>query len=416
MEYIREPERRVPVAADTDILVCGGGIAGVMAAVCAAREGAKVMLIERYGFFGGMATGSLVITTPPLNNGINNEIRERLEARMAYVPTKDPEDSPATAWLVGYDPEILKYELMRMLLEQGVRVLMHTYITRSLVDGPRVTGVVIENKAGRQAVTARMVVDATGDGDVCASADASFEMAETPLPMTMMFNMVDVDTEKAIGQLGHWGNLRRVFEDAIKTGRLEYELGLHPKGYAPGLYAATLCYPGELNVWSGSLYGTNGLNPVELTEAEFTTREHVMKMVDFLRSNVAGFEKSRIECTSTQVGVRETRRILGGICPTMEEVKTIVFEDTVAKPYSHMAMRVPYRSLVPKSLDNVLVAGRCISASQDAMVQLRLIPPCFVTGQAAGTAAALALAGGVAPRELDVKILQDSLASQGMAF
>jgi hypothetical protein len=171
-----------------------------------------------------------------------------------------------------------------------------------------------------------------------------------------------------------------------------------------------------LNVWSGSLYGTNGLNPVELTEAEFTTREHVVKMVDFLRSNVAGFEKSRIEYTSTQVGVRETRRILGDMCPTMEEVKTIVFEDTVAKPYSHMAMRVPYRSLVPKSLDNVLVAGRCISASQDAMVQLRLIPPCFVTGQAAGTAAALALARGVAPRELDVKTLQDSLASQGMAF
>jgi hypothetical protein len=416
MDYVREPERRIPVVADADVLVCGGGIAGVAAAVCAAREGAHVMLIERYGFFGGLATGSLVITTPPLNNGINNEIRARLENRETYVPTKDPGDDPATESLIGYDPEILKYELMRMLREARVRVLLHTYIARSLYDGRLLTGVVIENKAGRQCVKAKMFVDATGDGDVAASANAPFEMAETPLPMTMMFNMVDVDTDRAIGQLGHWGNLRRVFEEAIKSGRLEYELGLYSKGYAPGVYAATLCYPGELNVWSGSLYGKNGLNPDELTEAEFITREHVMRMADFLRANVAGFEKSRIEYTSTQVGVRETRRVLGDICPTLEQVKTIVFDDTVAKPYSHMGMRVPYRSLVPIGLDNLLVAGRCISASQDAMVQLRLIPPCFVTGQAAGTAAALALSQRRAPRDLDIGLLRKRLSDQGMSF
>lgn len=416
MDYVLEPERQIPVVAEADVLVCGGGIAGVAAAVCAAREGANVMLIERYGFLGGLATGSLVITTPPLNNGINNEIRARLERRETYVPTRDPGDDPATESLVGYDPEILKYELMRMLRETRVHVLLHTYIVRSLVAGHLVTGVVIENKAGRQCVRAKMIVDATGDGDVAASANAPFEMADTPLPMTMMFNMVDVDTDRAIRKLGHWGNLRRVFEDAIKSGKLKYELGLYSKGYAPGVYAATLCYPGELNVWSGSLYGKNGLNPDELTEAEFITREHVMRMADFLRANVAGFEKSRIEYTSTQVGVRETRRVLGDICPTLEEVKTIVFDDTVAKPYSHMEMRVPYRSLVPKGLDNLVVAGRCISASQDAMVQLRLIPPCFVTGQAAGTAAALALLHRVAPRKLDVAMLRKRLVAQAMAF
>ena len=416
MDYVAEPECRIPVVADADVLVCGGGIAGVAAAVCAAREGANVMLIERYGFFGGLATGSLVITTPPLNNGINNEIRARLEKRKTYVPTKDPESSPVTEWLIGYDPEILKYELMRMLREEKVRVLLHTYIAKSMVDGRLVTGVMIENKAGRQCVRAKMIVDATGDGDVAASANAPFEMAEAPLPMTMMFNMVDVDTDRAIQQLKNWGNLRRVLEVAIKEGKLEYELGLYSKGYAPGVYAATLCYPGELNVWSGSLYGKNGLNPDDLTEAEFITREHVMRMVDFLKANVAGFENSRIEYTSTQVGVRETRRILGEVCPTLEEVKSVVFDDTVAKPYSHMEMRVPYRSLVPKGLDNLVVAGRCISASQDAMVQLRLIPPCFATGQAAGTAAALALSHRVAPRDLDIRVLQKHLAAQGMSF
>jgi len=351
VDWITETERKIPVVADVDVLVCGGGVAGVAAAVCAARNGASAMLVERYGFLGGMATAGLVITTPPLTNGINVEISNKLVERDVYRRCLHPGEDPAQSDLTAFDPEILKYCLQAMLLDERVRLLLHTYIAQTIVEDSTVKGVVIENKAGRQAILARMVIDATGDGDVAAFANAPYEMAETPLPLTLMFNMVDVDIKKALGQIRHWGNFRR---------------------------------------------------------------EHVMRLVGFLRKGVRGFEASRIEYTATQVGIRETRRILGAISPSLNEVKNNKFHDTVAKPYADTEMRVPYRSLVPQRLENLLVAGRCISAQQDAMVPLRLIPVCLVTGQAAGTAAALAVKDNVAPRQLDVPLLQRTLINQGM--
>jgi len=414
MRWITEAERKVPVVDEVDILVCGGGVAGVATAIAAARNGAKVLLIERYGFLGGLATGGLVITTPPLNNGINSEIRKRLEDARTYLECQNVGDDPANQGLVAVDPEVLKYELVKMLLEQEVKLLLHTYVVQSIVEDNTIRGVIVENKAGRGAILARMVVDATGDGDVSAWAKAPYEMAETPLPVTLMFNMVDVDTKRALEQIGNWGKLRKLVEEAVKKGELSFELELYSKENAPGLYAANLCYPGEINVWSGSMFGVNALNPKDLTKAEITTREHAMRLASFLKKKLSGFEKSRIEYTATQIGVRETRRVLGAISPSLDEVMIEKFDDTVAKPYLHREMRVPYRSLVPQKVENLVVAGRCISAKQDAMVQLRLIPACFVTGQAAGTAAALALREGVTPRQLDVSLLQQTVSSQGM--
>ena len=372
------------------------------------------MLIERYGFLGGLATGGLVITTPPLNNGINAEIRKRLENVRTYLECQNVGDDPATQGLIAVDPEILKYELVKMLMEQGVKLLLHTYIVQSIVEDNTIKGIIVENKAGRSAIFARVVVDATGDGDVSASAKAPYEMAETPLPVTLMLNMADVDTKKAIDQIGNWGKLRKLVEEAVKKGELSFELGLYSKGHAPGVYAANLCYPGEINVWSGSMFGVNALNPEDLTKAEITTREHAMRLASFLKKKLSGFEKSRIEYTANQVGIRETRRVTGAISPSLDEVMTEKFSDTVAKPYTHKEMRVPYRSLVPQKVENLLVAGRCISAKQDAMVQLRLIPVCLVTGQAAGIAAALALKGSVTPRQLNISLLQTTITSQGM--
>jgi len=414
VDWITETERRIPVVADVDVLVCGGGVAGVAAAVCAARNGASTMLVERYGFLGGMATAGLVITTPPLTNGINVEISNKLVERNVYRRCLNPGEDPAQANLTAFDPEILKYCLQTMLLEERVRLLLHTYIAQAVVEDGAVKGVVIESKAGRQAILARMVIDATGDGDVAWFANAPYEMAETPLPLTLMFNMVDVDIKKALGQIRHWGNFREVVGEAVKKGELSYDLELQPAKWAPGVYAANLCYPDEINVWTGNLYGKSALDPDDLTEAETISREHAMRLVGFLRKAVRGFESSRIEYTATQVGIRETRRILGAISPSLDEVKNNRFHDTVAKPYADTEMRVPYRSLVPQRVENLLVAGRCISAQQDAMVPLRLIPVCLVTGQAAGTAAALAVKENVAPRQLDVALLQRTLASQGM--
>ncbi|MBS1116209.1 MAG: hypothetical protein H6Q87_593, partial [candidate division NC10 bacterium] len=163
MSFIVEPERKIPVAADADVLVCGGGFAGVAAAVCAARNGARVLMVERYGFLGGLVTGGLVITTPPLDNGINREIADRLRQKRVYAPLQKPGAEMIALKMHAVDPEVVKHELIQMLREAGVELLLHTLIVGSVVEQGALKGVLIENKAGRQAILATMTVDATGD-------------------------------------------------------------------------------------------------------------------------------------------------------------------------------------------------------------------------------------------------------------
>lgn len=412
MDYITETERKIPVVADVDILVCGGGFAGVAASVCAAKNGAKVLLLEKYGFLGGLVTAALVITTPPLDNGINNEIGERLREKGVYVPCRHSGEEVEWVGLHAVDPEIVKYELIHMVQEQGVDVLLHTYVVGAILEDSVVKGVIMENKAGRQAVRAEMVVDTTGDADVAAFANAPFRLVKKP--MTMMFNMVGVDVDSVLAKLGNWGNLKKVVKEAINNGKLPFELGIYPEFGAPGVHAEKLVYHDEINVWSGMLGGMDGLNPKDLTNAEFITREHSMRLATFLKKNFPGFEKSRIECTATQVGVRATRQIIGEASPSMGEVKTRKFVDTVAKPYAGREIRLPYGSILPQNVENLLVAGRCMSAEEEAMGILRLIPVCSATGQAAGTAAALAFENEVSPRKLDISLLQRTLMQQDM--
>jgi hypothetical protein len=416
MKQITEAARRTEVIAEVDVLVCGGGSAGVAAAVSAARCGASVLLLERYGYLGGLATGGLVITTPPLDNGINVEIREELQRAGAYLKGKDLGDDPAVDGLIAVDPELLKQHMMRMLLDAGVDVLLHTYIVQTLMDGRAVAGVIVENKGGRSAVLAKVVVDVTGDGDVAASAGAAFVMEERPLPVTLMANLGGVDRDRAIEHLGNWGALRRLVEEATASGDLDFELEIHSKYFAPGVFAADLCHAGEVNLWPGSMFGVNGLDPRQLTEAEIVTRSHALRLAGFLIRKVPGFERAWLEHTADQIGVRETRRIVGGCSPSLREALSGNCADVVAKPYSRRRMRIPYGALVPAEVDGLLVAGRCMSAEQDAMVQLRLIPVCLATGQAAGTAAALAVAGNAAPRAVDIGALQSALADQGVVL
>ena len=409
MEWISEPERKIPVIDNVDLLVCGGGFAGVAAAISAAKNGVKVMLLEKYGFLGGLVTAALVITTPPLNNGLNIEICRRLKEKSVYARC---ENSGEEIELNALDPEVVKYELFHMLQEQGVDFLLHTYIVGSITEGNLIKGVIVENKAGRQAILAQIVVDATGDADVAAFAGAPFRLVRKP--MTMMFNMVGVDVKRALEKLRTWGRIREVVKEAIEKGELSFDLGVFRNFGAPGVSLEKLVYEDELNVWSGNLLDMDGTNPKDLTRAEVITREHAMKLAIFLKSRVSGFEKSRIEYTATQVGVRATRQILGEAVPSMEEVKKKKFVDTVVKPYANAEMRLPYGSILPQRVENLLVAGRCISAEEEAMGQLRLIPVCSATGEAAGTAAALAIHNEISPRRIDVSILQKTLEKQGL--
>ena len=412
MAWIVEPERKIPVTSEVDVLVCGGGVAGVAAAVCASRLGARVLLLERYGFLGGLVTGGLVITTPPLDNGINREIAERLRKQQAYAPLQKPGAEMIALKMHAIDPEVVKHELVELIRHTRVELLLHALIVGSIVEEGAVKGVLIENKAGRQAILAKTVVDCTGDADVAAFARAPFRVVKKPI--TMMFNMAGVDVDKVLSRVGNWSNLKQFVTEAVARGELRFELGTTLEWGTPGVHAECLIHPGEINVWSGNLRGMDVLDPKQLTTAELITRDHVMRLVAYLRAYVPGFEGSWIELTSPILGVRATRQILGGISPNMQEVRNTKFADTVAKPYAEDTIRLPYGTLLPQGVDNLLVAGRCISAEEEAMGQLRLIPVCSATGQAAGTAAALAAREDVTPGKLDISQVQTQLAKQGV--
>ncbi|HSR10271.1 MAG TPA: FAD-dependent oxidoreductase, partial [Thermodesulfobacteriota bacterium] len=321
-------------------------------------------------------------------------------------------EEPGWQEMNAIDPEILKHEFVQMIKESGVDFLFHTYIAGTILDGQRIRGIVTESKSGRQAILARMIVDATGDADVAAFAGAPFRLLKKP--MTMMFNMTGVDVPRVLDKLGSWGNLRAAVKEAIDKGVLPFDLGIQREFGAPGVHAANLVHEGEINVWSGNLMDMDGTDPRDLTKAEVITREHALRMAGFLKKNVPGFEKSRIEMTSTQVGVRATRQIVGTACPSAREVDEKIFPDTVVKPYARRKMRLPLGSLLPQGIDNLLVAGRCLSAEEEILGQLRLIPVCSATGQAAGVTAALALKQGEAPAVLDPAEIQAALRDQAM--
>ncbi len=414
MKTLHEPARDIPVVAETDVLVCGGGVAGVAAACWASRLGARVAVLERYGFFGGLVTQSLVITTPPLNNGFGAEVAARLEADGNYGLVANQSTDYAALRFHAIEPEMLKYELGRMLLEADVRCLLHTYVVGSVVEDGVLRAVITESKAGRQAIFASVFVDATGDADVCAASGAAWAVPSVPPPTTLMFNMVGVDTERVIAEIGNWSNLRSVVKRARDEGELEFDLGLTLDRGAPGVFAQDLVHPGELNVWSGNLQGVDGLDPADHTRAEFICREHAMRLARFLIGRVPGFEQARVEYTATLTGVRGTRVAQGTLAPTMDEMTATVYPDTVCKPYLHTPLRVPYRSLLPHGVEGLLVAGRCLSADPDGIGMLRLIPPCFATGHSAGVAAGLAVRRGCAPRALDIAELQEETSRSGM--
>jgi len=412
MKFITEPERKTPVLSEVDLLVCGGGVAGVSAAYSAAQNGAKVLLLEKYPFLGGLATGALVITTPPLTNGINIEICKRLTEKSVYKKCRHSGEVTEAEELHAMDPEILKYELIRMLRDQKVELLLHTYVVDTILEGNRISGVIIETKSGRQAVLAKMVVDTTGDADIAVFSGAPFISVKKP--MTMMFNIIGADVKKILNKIGNWSNLKTYVQEAKERDGFEFDLGIYPEYGAPGIHAEELVYDGELNIWSGMLNGMDGADPRDLTQAELITREHVMRLTAFFKDNIPGFENARIEYTATQVGVRASRQIVGKATPTNEEVRETIFKDTVVKPYARRTIRLPYGSLLPRKIENLLVAGRCISADEAAMGQLRLIPVCTATGQTAGAAAAFSIQQGVLPENLDVGFLQEKLAEQGM--
>jgi len=383
--YIVEPERKIPVAAETDVLIAGGGTAGLPAALAAARAGADVLLVEKFGYIGGQASGGLTITIPDDRQGtVTREMEERLKkvGGVGYMNRGHMNDN--LVWC----PELFKWMSVVMLEEAQVRMLLYTSCVGTLMEDGAIKGVIVENKGGRQAIRAKIVVDCTGDADIaflsgaeCKKGDANGAM----LPPTMMAMIAGVDESKTSG------------------GRIELQ------GFPN---AITQLYPGYINVWLKRIEGIDCTDPWELTRYENESRKLAAEALFSAKKNVPGCENAFLSMTGTQPGVRETRKIVGEYWMTEEDWQSgRFFDDHVG--YAYVGISVPYRSLLPKKVENLIVAGRCVACENNTM---RLIPSVMVTGYAAGAAAAIAARNNTTPKNIDVGELQKMLKKDGVPF
>jgi len=415
VRFVDEPTRQTPVLAETQVLVLGGGSAGAAAAIAAARTGADVILVERTGALGGLATGGLIILLLTLDDGdgrqvvagLCQEITERMLARHgAYAPPRDHWASYDSAlvehyrrhglvwgggphrvrYSVAYDPEELRFGLNEMATGAGVRLLFHSWACEAIVDGTRLRGAILQTKSGRRAILADVVIDATGDGDIFAAAGVPHEK-EKVLPW-LWFRMGGVED----------------IDGAIAAGGWFF----HTIGHAQALFPW-----GATEPVAGKIDATD---PWDLSRAEVECRRHVMQEVDRLRREDPRFARAHLCDVASQLGITESRRALGVYVLRREDADRS-FDDAIAVTGNWTkygtTYSIPYRSLLLNELDNLLVAGRCISADHRAHHSTKEIPPCMATGQAAGTAAALALERGTTPRELDVALLRDRLERDG---
>lgn len=424
MRTITEPARELPVIADVDVLVSGGGPAGFGAAVAAARMGASVMLVERYGHLGGLATGGLVLYMDGLSDGTERviggicwESMERLRER----------DGLATRGPLRYDvdSELYKVTLDRMCLDAGVRLRLHSWVTNAIVEEGRVRGAVIESKSGREAVLARIVVDATGDGDVAAYAGADYELGHMRIGLNMKVGGVDRDRYQAFAQADP-ERVRDLRAELRRRGGFPIGMGATPYS-DEGVYWVNVIGLSERSglgpvegasddeLWGGRL---SAIDAEDLTHVELELRRRLVESLEFYREHVPGYERVRLLAFAPQIGVRESRRITGEVVLAGEDVLTgREWEDAIGRgglPGRGVSYQIPYRALVPRGVDGLLTAGRCVSADHRALGMIRVIPPMMVTGQAAGTAAFMAVELGVEPRALDPTVLRRQLERDGV--
>ena len=450
------PPRQGQLAGDTDVLVVGGGPAGLGAAIAAADAGARVVLVERYGFLGGNATAALVMplmsfhtqspaaqkkgatTLLPTDhgpgesvvNGVLGRLLERLvRAGGAIAP------SLATGYVVPFDPEWFKLVALELLDEAGVQFLFHAFASGVL---PNQEGVIFETKSGPLAIRAKVIIDCTGDGDVAVAAGAPCEIGRADglvQPMTLMFRVTDFqraafeayvrdNPKEWRGVHGLWALVRRAAQEG--------ELDLPREDM---LFFATP-HGREVSVNSTRVTRVCGTDVWDLSFAEWCSRRQMRQIAAFLRRYVPGFEESYVVQSGVQVGVRETRRVVGEYHLTVDDVLGArKFDDAIARGAYPVdihnptgsgtvlkrlppgeAYDIPLRCLLPRNTERLIVAGRCISGTHEAHSSYRVMPIVMATGQAAGVCAALAARHGTKPRAVDVRAVQRELLRQGASL
>lgn len=454
---ITEEARDIKVVREADVVVVGGGPGGIGSAIAAARSGAKTVLIERYGHLGGMATGGLINILPNLSDisgkqhlfGLNQEIIDRMDRRNAafypkkkdwgttdrklvdfyndanldfFYVRKDPNlgGKERVLYTAVVDPEVFKDELNDMVQEAGVDLLLHSWGTRPIMEGDRVRGIFFESKSGRQAILGKVVIDATGDGDIFVEAGAEFDgeldNRRRTAWLAFTFWMTDVDIQKA---------------DDFKASQPEKYAGLMQEllklGGYPRYFKGIL--KNQRNViwfhcFQPQAESSDAKDVEELTRIDVTGRKRALITYEFMKKHVPGFENSFIMQTAPQLGLQGGRRVIGEYILTEKDmVSDEAFEDTIVIlanndngeiSAKHPTICVPYRCLVPKRVEGLLVACRAFSSSDSINHHFNIIPPCIAYGQAAGTAAALAVDAGVQPRKVDYQALHKNLVKQGV--
>jgi len=430
-----EPARDIPVYAETDVLVVGGGPAGTAAAVAAARLGADVLLVERYNHLGGLSTGGLVIwidrmtdwSGRPVIRGIAGELMERLPkdaiqgppraqwgsrdaARAAYWAARTAAYHGIVTFSPTIDPEALKTLSMRMVGEAKARLLLHAWCAAPIVEDGAVKGAVFESKEGRHAVFAKVTVDATGDADLIARAggecESDIDSGDIHHCINTAFLMGGVDMER-------WLAFRRDDPDGFAAfmaqGRARLKFFEKP----------FVSWRNDVALFMGPrLAGYSAVDVDDLTAVDLRSRELAVGHVELYRAAAPGFADAFLMLGAPQIGVRHSRRLVGARKVTREQWPTgRVFDDEIGVSPSlspkFPSVSVPYGALLPAGLENILGAGRHIACDPNSHSFLREIPQCWLTGQAAGIAAALAAGARRRPRDLDVATIQRELLRQG---
>jgi hypothetical protein len=430
-----------------DVVVAGGGPSGVAAAIAAARNHASVLLIERYGFLGGMATNASVPVFCPYSDGekavirgIGLEILEAMRKQAWDEPVIEENNGLHELDWVPIDPEILKRVLDELVLESGCQVLFHTFVEDVKVEKGKVTEINVVNKEGQFKIQAKIFIDCTGDADMVAKAGGEFEYGDENglvQGVTLCFRLAGVDSHKFLQYRKdeeETGNLTVAVNKARKNGEFPF----------PEKDVATfkLQHKNIAGLNFGHVFEINPLKAEDLTRAEMEARKKIPDLIRFLNKYVPGLEDAVLTSSGPFIGLRESRRIVGEYRLTKKDyTDRALFEDTIAR-YAYPidihsssakgivtenekndfytskyktgeSYGIPYRALLPKGLENVMVAGRTLSADRAMHGSFRVMPCCFATGQAAGTAASICCSENKALRNIPITKLQEVLRMQG---
>ncbi|MCK6451289.1 MAG: FAD-dependent oxidoreductase [Alphaproteobacteria bacterium] len=431
----REAAREIPVLAETDVLVVGGGPAGTAAAIAAGRLGGEVMLVERYNHLGGLSTGGLVIwidrmsdwSGRPVIRGLAEELMDRLPQDAIQGPPKGDWGSKdaATAaywaertaafhgtvtWSPTIDPEALKTLSMQMVLDHKVRLLLHAWVAAPIVEDGKVRGAVIESKEGRHAIHAKVVVDTTGDADLIARAGAR---CQSDIDQSDIHHCINTGWLFAGVDMEQWIRFRterpQDFAAFMQGGREKLKAFERP----------FVSWRNDVCVFMGPrLSGYSAIDVEDQTEVEIRSRQLMIGSLEYFRAHAPGFANAYIMLGAPQLGVRHSRRMAGVRMVTREQWDSgKAWDDEIGVSTSLSPkfpnISVPYGALVPVEVDGILGAGRHVACDASSHSFLREIPQCWLTGQAAGVAAALAANAAIRPRDVEVRLIQRELLRQG---